>query len=158
MSENMLPVLMKHPFVADLETRQLAQLATLAKMVRFPADHTVFRAGDRDPGFYLIIKGMVALEIDAPEHVVRVQTLDAGDEFGWSSVLTGRGKQFQARTLEPVEAMMFDATKLLDAFRDDPALGLAFTLRLLHVVSERFDAAREHLLDKYSPVAKRAGN
>jgi CRP/FNR family cyclic AMP-dependent transcriptional regulator len=157
MSENMLPVLMKHPFVADLETRQLAQLATIAKLVKFPADHTVSRAGDRDTGFYLIVKGMVALEIDTPEYVVRVQTLDAGDEFGWSSV-AGRGAQFQVRTLDAVEAIMFDATQLLGAFKDDPALGLAVTLRLLTLVSERFDAAREHLVDKYSPVAKRAGN
>jgi CRP-like cAMP-binding protein len=89
---------------------------------------------------------------------VRIQTLDAGDEFGWSAVLMGRGKQFQARTLEPVEALMFDGTELLAAFKDDPALGFAFVLRLLGVVSERFQATRLHLLDKYSPVAKRAGN
>ena len=158
MTENLLPVLAKHPFVAGFEPRHVAQLAALAREVRFPGDHTVFREGDQDPELYLIVKGMVALEIDTPEQVVRIQTLDAGDEFGWSSVLMGRGKQFQARTLEPVEALMFNGEELLAAFNDDPALGLAFTLRLLGVVSERFSAARLHLLDKYSPVAKRAGN
>jgi CRP/FNR family transcriptional regulator, cyclic AMP receptor protein len=158
MTENLLPVLAKHPFVADFDPQHVARLATMAKEVRFPRDHTIFREGDQDPELYLIVKGMVALEIDAPEQVVRIQTLDAGDEFGWSSVLMGRGKQFQARTLEPVETLMFNGAELLTAFRDDPALGLAFTLRLLGVVSERFQAARLHLLDKYSPVAKRAGN
>jgi CRP/FNR family transcriptional regulator, cyclic AMP receptor protein len=158
MTENLLPVLAKHPFVADFDAGHLARLAMLAKEVRFPPDHIIFREGDQDAELYLIAKGMVALEIDTPEQVVRVQTLDSGDEFGWSAVLMGRGKHFQARALEPVEALMFNGSELLAAFKEDPALGFAFTLRLLSVVSERFQAARLHLLDKYSPVAKRAGN
>jgi CRP/FNR family transcriptional regulator, cyclic AMP receptor protein len=158
MNESLLPVLAKHPFVADFDARHVARLAALAEEVRFPRDHIIFHEGDQDPELYLIVKGMVALEIDTPEHVVRVQTLDAGDEFGWSAVLMGKGKHFQARTLEPVEALQLNGEALLAAFREDPAFGLAFTLRLLGVVSERFQAARLHLLDKYSPVAKRAGN
>ena len=158
MTQSLLSVLERHPFVAGLEPRHVARLATLAQEVRFPRDHTIFREGDQDPELYLIVKGMVALEIDTPEHVVRVQTLDAGDEFGWSAVLMGKGKHFQARTLEPVEALMFNGSELLAAFKEEPTLGLAFTLRLLGVVSERFQATRLHLLDKYSPVAKRAGN
>lgn len=158
MNESLLPVLQKHPFVADFDARHVARLAALAKEVRFPRDHTIFHEGDQDPELYLIVKGMVALEIDTPEQVVRVQTLHAGDEFGWSAVLMGRGKHFQARTLEPVEALQLNGEKLLAAFKEDNAFGLAFTLRLLGVVSERFQATRLHLLDKYSPVAKRAGN
>ena len=158
MTQALSALLEKHPFVAGMEPDHIARLATFAKEVRFPRDHTVFREGDQDPELYLIVSGMVALEIDTPEQVVRLQTLDAGDEFGWSAVLRGRGKHFQARTLEPVEALMFNGTELLAAFKEDTALGLAFTLRLLDVVSERFHAARLQLLDKYSPVAKRAGN
>jgi len=158
MTDNLLPMLAKHPFVADLGAADVERLARLAKEVKFPRDHTIFHEGDQDPELYLITKGTVALEIDTPEHVVRVQTLEPGDEFGWSAVLMGRGKHFQARTLEPVEALVFDGKELLAAFKNDPALGLAFTLRLLGVVSERFQATRMHLLDKYSPVAKRAGN
>jgi len=158
MTQALLSVLEKHPFVADLDASHVARLATLAGEVRFPRDHTIFREGDQDPELYLIVSGMVALEIDAPEQVVRVQTLGAGDEFGWSAVLMGKGKHFQARTLEPVVALMFNGSELLTAFREDPPFGLAFTLRLLGVVSERFQATRLHLLDKYSPVAKRAGN
>ena len=158
MAQALLSVLEKHPFVAGFEPRHIARLAALAKQVRFEQDHTIFREGDQDPELYLMVTGMVALEIDTPEQVVRVQTLHAGDEFGWSAVLMDSGKHFQARTLEPVEALVFDGAELLAAFKDDPALGLAFTLRLLGVVSERFQATRLHLLDKYSPVAKRAGN
>ncbi len=158
MTQAIASVLERHPFVSGFEPRQVARLAGLAQEVRFDRDHIVFREGDQDPELYLIVKGMVALEIDTPEQVVRVQTLEAGDEFGWSAVLMGKGKHFQARTLEPVEALVFQGAQLLAAFKDDPVLGYAFALRLLGVVSERFQATRLHLIDKYSPVAKRAGN
>ena len=72
--------------------------------------------------------------------------------------MMGTGKHFQARALEPVEALAFNGEELLATFRDDPKLGVTFLLRLLAVISERFQATRLHLLDKYSPVAKRAGN
>lgn len=151
-------LLQQHPFVSGFDARQIERLAGMAKEIRFPRDHVIFREGDQDPELYLIVDGLVALEIDAPEQVVRVQTLEAGDEFGWSAVLMGKGKHFQARTLDPVQALMFRGDELLAAFHEDPRLGLAFTLRLLAVVSERFQATRMHLIDKYSPVAKRAGN
>jgi hypothetical protein len=87
-----------------------------------------------------------------------VQTLFAGDELGWSALLMGSsGKQFQARALERVDALGFESTQLIAAFREDTAFGFAFMQRLLAVVAERLQATRLQLLDMYSPVAARAG-
>jgi hypothetical protein len=61
--------------------------------------------------------GLVALEIARAGHTFRVQTLFAGDELGWSALLMGRGKHFQARTLERVDALAFEGTELLAACR-----------------------------------------
>jgi len=69
----------------------------------------------------------------------------------------GRGKHFQARALQPVQALAFDGAALLDACRADPAFGFALMYRMLGVVSERLQATRLQVLDMYSPVAKRAG-
>ena len=101
--------------------------------------------------------GLVALEIAAPGHTFRVQTLFAGDELGWSALLMGSGKHFQARALERVEALAFEGADLLAACRDDPLFGFALMQRLLGVVAERLQATRLQLLDTYSPVAARAG-
>jgi len=146
-----------HPFVRTFEPQHLARLARLARSVHFDREQVIFQEGDEDADFYLIVKGMVAIEIDAPEHVLRVQTLFEGDEFGWSAVLTGRGKHFQARALEPTDTLAFGGADLLAAFHEDPPFGLAFTLRLLGVVSERLQGTRLQLHDMYSVVAKRAG-
>ena len=94
----------KHPFVAEFEPQHIEKLATMATRVRFDRDQIIFREGDECSEFYLIVTGLVALEIAAPGHTFRVQTLFAGDELGWSAMLMGRRKHFQARTLERVEA------------------------------------------------------
>ena len=157
MRETILAMLRKHPFVSEFEPHHVEQLATLATDTRFERDQVIFREGDDCHDFYLIVTGMVALEIEAPGHVFRIQTLFAGDEFGWSAVLMGRGKHFQARTLDRVEALAIDGEALLAVCREDPAFGFVFMQRLLGVVSERLQATRLQLLDMYSPVAKRAG-
>ena len=100
---------------------------------------------------------MVALELEAPDHLLRVQTLYAGDELDWSAVLPHAGKHFQARALSPVTALAFEGDQLLASFQADPEFGLAFMLRLMGVVSARLRATQLQLLDMYSPVAKRAG-
>ena len=157
MRETILDTLRHHPFVAEFEPRHIERLAGLAKEVRFERDQILFREGDDASEFYLIVTGLVALEIAAPGHTFRVQTLFAGDELGWSALLMGRGKHFQARTLERVDALAFEGSELLAACRQDPLFGFMLMQRLLAVVAERLQATRLQLLDMYSPAAARAG-
>jgi len=157
MSDSLLQALERHPFVSDFAPRDQARLAALAKEVRFAPDQVIFREGDDYSVFYLLGKGMVALELEVPGHVLRVQTLYAGDVFDWSALLPHAGKHFQARALDSVTALAIEGGDLLASFKGDPEFGLAFMLRLRGVVSERLRATRLQLLDMYSPVAKRAG-
>ena len=157
MRETVMAMLHHHPFVAEFEPRHIEKLATLAKQIRFDRDQVLFREGDECSEFYLIVTGLVALEIAAPGHTFRVQTLFAGDELGLSALLMGRAKHFQARTLERVDALAFEGTELLDACREDTLFGFTLMQRLLGVVAERLQATRLQLLDMYSPVAARAG-
>ena len=155
--EALLAVLSKHPFVDEFQPQHLEKLTELAKEVHWDRDHVIFHEGDECHEFYLIVKGRVAVEIEAPGHTLRVQTLTAGDELGWSAILMGRGKHFQARTLDDVDALAFGDAALLDACREDKAFGFALMYRMLGVVSERLQATRLLLLAMYSPFATRAG-
>lgn len=156
-ADDLLATLAQHPFVATFEPAHVARLGALGRAVRFTPDQVVFREGDDSHDFFLIVRGRVALEMQEPDHVLRVQTLGAGDELGWSSVLMGRGKYFQARALEATEALAFDGVALLEACRADTGFGFAFMYRMLGVVSERLQATRLQLHDMHSPKAKRAG-
>jgi CRP-like cAMP-binding protein len=157
MKETVLATLRHHPFVAEFEPRHVERLAKMAKEVRFDRDQILFREGDDCTEFYLIVTGLVGLEIVAPGHTFRVQTLFAGDELGWSALLMGRGKHFQARSLERVDALGFEGTDLLAACHEDTQFGFILMQRLLGVVAERLQATRLQLLDTYSPAAARAG-
>jgi len=157
MSHSLLQALESHPFVSDFAPQDRTRLAALAKEVRFEPDQVIFREGDDYSVLYLLGEGMVALELEVPGHVLRVQTLYAGDVFDWSALLPHAGKHFQARALDAVTALAFEGDQLLASFKADPKFGLAFMLRLMGVVSERLRNTRLQLVDMYSPEAKRAG-
>jgi CRP-like cAMP-binding protein len=157
MPATLLAVLKTHPFVEEFQPEHIDRLRTMAREVHFARDQTIFSEGDDAHDFYLIVSGRVALEMQEPDHVLRVQTLGAGDELGWSAILMGRGKYFQARALEPVDALAFDGPQLLAACRDDKGFGFALMYRMLGVVSERLQATRLQLHDMHSPKAKRSG-
>jgi len=157
MTENVVTLLQRHPFVEEFQPQHIEKLASMATRVRFERDQVIFREGDECSEFYLIVNGLIALEIAAPGHTFRVQTLFAGDELGWSALLMGRGKHFQARTLERVEALALEGSELLAACNADTQFGYALMQRLLAVVAERLQATRLQLLDTHSPIAARAG-
>ena len=156
-TSDMVAALRRHPFDKDFAASHVERLASLAREVRFDSDQMIFREGDEWSTFYLIIDGRVALEMATPDGPLRVQTLSGGDELGWSAVLEGQGKYFQARALEAVTALAFEAADLLAACRSDPTFGYAFIFRVLEVVSERLQATRLQVLDHFSPAARRAG-
>jgi CRP-like cAMP-binding protein len=151
------PLLAQHPFAREFQPQQIERLATQARTATFAAEQVIFREGDECNDFYLIVSGRVALEMVVGNRVLRIQTLGDGDEFGWSALITGRGKHFQARALTPLAALAFDGSQLLENCRRDPELGFSLMYRLLGIVAERLQATRLQLIDTYSPIAARAG-
>ncbi len=155
-TESLVTLLGKQPFVQGFQPHQVETLATLAKRVRFEPNQVLFREGDECSEFYLILSGRVALEIAPPGQTFRVDTLSSGDELGWSSLLE-RGRQFQARARDTVEALVFEAAALRAMCEADTSFGYVLMLRLLGVVAERLQVTRLQVLDTFWPVAKRAG-
>ena len=161
-SDNVLETLKAQPFAIELEPSHITRLASMGKLARFGPDHVIFKEGELTDKFYLIVSGTVALEMLLPEmnrarSVLRVQRLGPGDGLGWSAALVGRGKHFQARALDNVEALVFEGAEVLEACRQDASFGFAFMVRLLDVVSKRLQATRVQLVDMHSPVARQAG-
>ena len=155
--QDLQPLLARHPFTKTFQPQQIERLAARARAVTFAPEQIIFHTGDECDDFFLIISGRVALEMAAGKRVLRIQTLSDGDEFGFSALIIGRSMSFQARALQPVEAIAIDGNALLDACRDDAEFGFRLMRQLLMIVSERLDATRLQLMDTYSPVAARAG-
>lgn len=149
--------LQQHPFAAGLSPQHCARLGALGRRAEYPSGAILFPEGDERQEFFLLLDGCVALETVAQSVTVRVDTLEPGAAFGWSAVLLGRGKHFQARALEPVAALVFPGLEVLAACRDDKAFGFEILYRLLGIVSRRLQAARVKVFDSYWIVAKKAG-
>jgi CRP-like cAMP-binding protein len=149
-------VLREHPFVQGMKESHIVKMTDMALEIQFARDQVIFKQGDESALFYLIIGGKVALEVSAPGRIMRVQTLGPGDELGWSSLLGDGGKQFQARSLEPVHALAFDGARLRQACEQDPVFGYQFMRKLVQVVAQRLQATRLQLLDLYAPGGSKA--
>jgi CRP/FNR family cyclic AMP-dependent transcriptional regulator len=155
-ADTTMALLRKQAFFEGLSQERIEQLGALAREVRFERDRVLFEEGAESSEFYVIVSGMVALEIAPPTGSFRMDTLGAGEEFGFSSVM-GQRTVFQARVLEDVHALAFDAAKLRALCETDTAFGYEFMRRLMSVVSDRLQVTRLLLMDSYWPVAKRAG-
>ena len=145
-----------HPFFRGFAPEHIDALARIAKPASFGANHVVLEQGEQSAQLYLIKGGRVALEISGLGQPFRVDTLGAGDEFGWSWALGNPGV-YQVRTLEPTDALVLSASALGARCDEDSAFGYALMRRLLGVVAERLQATRLNVIDMYLPAAKRAG-
>ena len=143
-----------HPFLVGLPESDIAKLTELAFAVRFQPEQIIFREGDPSSFFYLVVTGHIALELQAPGRVFRIETVGDGEDLGWSSLLESVNKQFQARCLEPTSALAFDGPRLIALCQDDAEFGFRLMRKVVATVADRLRATRLQLLDVY---AKRGG-
>lgn len=136
------PEFCDHGLLRDLDPHHLCKLAGLALEARFDPEHVIFHQGDLTGFFYLIVSGSVELESVDNAGQKHVQTLHAGDAFGWSSMLDGERKHSLARASSNVVALAFDGRELRTACDQDPEFGYAFMKRLLSIVASRLESGQ----------------
>jgi CRP-like cAMP-binding protein len=132
------------PFFEEFRARHMDKLLTLGTEVHFAKDEVIFRENDEARLFYVILSGRVALDAVVAGRNVRIQVLYAGEDLGWSAVLS-QTRQFQARALEPVRAMAFEIATLRRACEANPYFGCAFFERMFTLVADRLQSTREQL-------------
>jgi CRP/FNR family transcriptional regulator, cyclic AMP receptor protein len=135
-----------HPFLRGLGPPHLEALAGCAMRLRFKENQFIFREGDPANRFYLLIKGKVALETEHEEKRVTVQTIGAGNVLGWSWLFPPYYAHFDARAIEPTDAMFFYATRLREMCEDNHELAYEMLRRIAAVVVERLLATERQLI------------
>jgi CRP/FNR family cyclic AMP-dependent transcriptional regulator len=145
-----------HPFFVALSATHLEILTGCARQARFPRHTLILHQGDAADRFFLIEEGCVALEADRHgQGTLRIQTLGAGDALGWSWLFPPHFCHFSARTVEPTDAIIFDAIQLRERFLQFPGLGHVFVQRMAQVVVQRLEATQTQLVE-ISQIALRA--
>jgi CRP-like cAMP-binding protein len=138
------------PVFAGLAASQLALIAGCARNQHFEAGVELLREGEPADTFYLIRKGMVALEVHAPgSGPLRIETLQDGDVVGWSWLFFPYRWQMDASTVQPSSLIAFDGACLRGKCDEDHELGYQLTRRFAARLLETLQATRLQLLDVY---------
>ena len=137
----------EHPFLKGMSPHQLQILSDCAMATHFNPGEVIFHEGDPANRFYLIEKGTVALESYVKDHgMTQIQTIGVGEALGWSWLFPPYFWHFNARALEPVEAIFLYATPLREECECDHELGYELLKRMAEVMLTRLQATRRHLL------------
>ena len=144
-------VIREHPFYRGLEEAHLKLIIGCAKNARFEEGAVLFREGDPADWFYLIRKGLVAIQVNVPQRgLVTLQTVGEGEVVGWSWLFPPYRWHFHAKVLQPTLALAFDGACLRGKCEADHHLGYELMKRAAKIMRERLQAARLQLLDLYA--------
>jgi CRP-like cAMP-binding protein len=139
-----------HPFLHGMTEHHLEQIASCAQIITVTVGQYLGRERETASAFYLLQTGRVAIEIHSPKKgTVRVLTIGPGEVVGWSWLVPPNRWQFDARVVEPIQALALDARGLRVRCEEDHELGYQLLKRLVDVVGGRLAATRLQLLDVY---------
>ena len=134
--ETMTELLGSHPFFAGLSPSAVELIAECASNVHFAEGDRIFDEGEPASTFYAICDGGVALVVysRAKEPVV-IDTLNAGEVFGWSWLVPPYRYYASARAVIPVSATALDGACLRGKCEADTELGYQLLKRVVTVKS-----------------------
>ena len=140
----------EHPFFKGMDSRHLKPLSESAMLTEFVENQLIVRAGDIANRFYLILEGKVALESSNEESgTIAIQTLEPGDELGWSWMFLPYHWHFDARALSATKALFFYGTQIREHCEEDHDLGYELMKRITQVLVRRLEATTGHLLSHH---------
>lgn len=139
-----------HGFLAGLRDQHRMRLASGVRPFSAAPGEYLAREGESAHAFYLIQSGSVEIGTHLGERGrAPIQTVGAGDIVGWSWLLPPYRWQFDARAVDAVHGLAFDAAWLRDQCEQDHELGYHLLKQLLAVVSSRVAASRMQRMDIY---------
>jgi CRP-like cAMP-binding protein len=96
----------------------------------------LFQQGDPANQFYILLKGRIKLSLGETGQVVYIVS-NAGEAFGWSSLLDRENYSASAECMTPTKLLRFNKVNVLQIIEKDPADGLVFFKRLADILGTR---------------------
>ena len=153
----------------DADDASLDAIAAKCEVTEYRRGDELFAQDTRAESLYGVLEGAVELVLVFSENVVNtsidyeealtvthevlekpivVETLGAGDVFGWSSMVVPPGRwTASARCAAPARVFSVPAADLKAMFEADPILGYHFMSRLGSVISQRLHHRTDKLID-----------
>ena len=156
---------------ADAGAEDMDAIAARCRVIEYAAGDQVFAQDSVAQGVYGVVDGGVELVLVLTEKVfsttieyeealtvshevlekpIVVESLSAGDVFGWSSMVLPEGHwTAAARCTAPTRVFTVPADALQALFEERPALGYHFMRRLGGVISQRLQHRTAKLVDAW---------
>jgi signal transduction histidine kinase/CRP-like cAMP-binding protein len=151
----MIPIqlLRKVSIFERLTDSQLERIAEICTEETHPAGSLIIEEGKPAERLYVLRDGRVALEMGVrvwPERRVRqmrVETLNAGQPLGLSTLTSSAAWTMSARALERCRSIVLEAQDLRRLMDSDPAMGYEINAGLSNVLAERLRYTRQSLTE-----------
>jgi CRP/FNR family transcriptional regulator, cyclic AMP receptor protein len=137
-------VLAKHFLLRHLEPAELRQLASYARLARYPAGKVIFQKGDDGDGMMAVVNGRVKIcshSYDGRELILNI--VGPGEVFGEIALLDGEARTADAVALEACDLLVLLRRDFLPFLERHPRV----SLRLLTVLCQRLRRTSEQLED-----------
>ena len=142
-------IITQHPFFAGLAADHQKYMIKHASECRFDSETYIFHQGEPAEKCYLLGRGTVSVEIATPgQDPIQIQLVGEGELLGLSWVFPPHIWQFDARVLQPIHALVFDADALRRLCEKDHELAYQLMKRYGQAVLHRLQTARQRLLEE----------
>jgi CRP/FNR family cyclic AMP-dependent transcriptional regulator len=139
-----------HPFAAGFSPVEVGTVAEGAQLVEVRAGDLVIEEGRAADHAYLLLDGLLGLELHVPHRgAVVVGTVAPGELLGWSWMLPPATWRFDARARTDARLVALDGAHLRRACAEDHRLDRLVTHQVVDTLARRLEAARHQLVDVY---------
>jgi CRP-like cAMP-binding protein len=140
----------RHPFFKGIPAGFLEKAAPLTESLVFEDGEMLAREGDPADRFFLITRGKVALQVEAPHRPpIVVQTVAEGGLVGWSWLVPPHRWKFSARAIGLTRVLAVSGEGLKELCEEDKETGYEIMKRVGHIMARRLEMTRIQLLDLY---------
>ena len=138
----------RHEFFQDFKPQHLKIFQDCVSDAHYGRGQFLLRQGQGAERFFIIRKGEVRLELLAPEGgPIPIQTVGPGEIVGWSWIIPPYLSTFDARAVDRLHVIVFDAFALRRKCEQDFELGYRVLQKFTAALTARFDAVRTKLIE-----------
>lgn len=129
--------------LSGLSADDLAAILPSLVEVRYPSRTTLFREGDSGAELFILVEGIVRIDLQRGGRSIRLSTLAPGVTFGEMALLDHRPRSANARAETPVVAHVLSRAALATLEREAPAAAAALMQNLAREIALRLRVANQ---------------
>ena len=158
--QELISALQSIPWFQEINPEYFDKLAGISNIIEVDAGKALYQQGDKQDYLYIILKGMVAIEIAIPGRGrARIYTAQPIEMLGWSSVTpVVRQRTASAVTVLPSVLVKMKASKLQKLCDQNHSFGYIVMRRIANVAASKLLVTRLQLIDMFSHTSKEGSN